>query len=335
MRSATSVQWSLDAAGRLACARQATAGSSDSAVCGAASSVGVVDRIEHYGDEASDSPLWSSARTGTGGAATLQHTWYAAGLDGSLAATVTTNGSGTVRYRLSDLHGDLTATTGPDPAGGMFDGTVSSWDVWGRQLTGSATRHGWLGAKQRTQDVLTGLTVMGVRLYNPATGLFLQPDPVYGGNDNTYTYPPDPINKCDASGLRSKTCSNLEVALANAISKFETRLREARNDVHQDVLHNRKSEIRGHLSALKATRGTLAKAHREAVEKGGNGRCPNLAPLVRDASQLLGADSPYPRRYGTWDSRTASQFAVVFGFAAVAYLMVSQFGAGGGVIRRA
>ena len=29
--------------------------------------------------------------------------------------------------------------TSPDPAGGMFDGTVSSWDVWGRQLACSAS----------------------------------------------------------------------------------------------------------------------------------------------------------------------------------------------------
>ena len=41
---------------------------------------------------------------------------------------------------------------------------------------------------------------MGARLYNPNTGRFLSRDPVAGGNDNTYTYPPDPINKFDLNG---------------------------------------------------------------------------------------------------------------------------------------
>ena len=61
------VQWSLDAAGRLACARRLPAGGSDSAGCGATATAGVVDTLEHCGDERSDSPLWSSARTGGGG----------------------------------------------------------------------------------------------------------------------------------------------------------------------------------------------------------------------------------------------------------------------------
>ncbi|MBD0710424.1 MULTISPECIES: RHS repeat-associated core domain-containing protein [unclassified Streptomyces] len=38
---------------------------------------------------------------------------------------------------------------------------------------------------------------MGVRLYNPATGRFLSIDPVYGGGDNRYGYPGDPVNQYD------------------------------------------------------------------------------------------------------------------------------------------
>jgi hypothetical protein len=42
---------------------------------------------------------------------------------------------------------------------------------------------------------------MGVRRYNPVTGRFLSPDPVRGGNDNSYTYPLDPCNQSDLTGL--------------------------------------------------------------------------------------------------------------------------------------
>jgi hypothetical protein len=42
---------------------------------------------------------------------------------------------------------------------------------------------------------------MGVRLHNPATGRFLSVDPIPRGNANAYTYPTDPINDYDISGL--------------------------------------------------------------------------------------------------------------------------------------
>lgn len=37
-------------------------------------------------------------------------------------------------------------------------------------------------------------------LVNPVTGHFASMDPVYGGNDNSYTYPVDPINMFDLDG---------------------------------------------------------------------------------------------------------------------------------------
>jgi len=45
-----------------------------------------------------------------------------------------------------------------------------------------------------------GLFLMGVRLYNPAPGRFLQVDPVPGGSPSAYTYPTDPILIFDLSG---------------------------------------------------------------------------------------------------------------------------------------
>lgn len=68
--------------------------------------------------------------------------------------------------------------------------------------TGTAsTRYGWLGTYQRdTVSALGSMTLMGVRLYNPATGRFLSRDSVVGGNDNAYVYPADPIGESDLSG---------------------------------------------------------------------------------------------------------------------------------------
>ncbi|WP_236706149.1 MULTISPECIES: RHS repeat-associated core domain-containing protein [unclassified Frankia] len=62
-------------------------------------------------------------------------------------------------------------------------------------------RYGWLGAKQRSHDTLAGLTLMGVRLYNPYTARFLSTDPVLGGSANPYDYTnQDPYNTFDLDG---------------------------------------------------------------------------------------------------------------------------------------
>jgi RHS repeat-associated protein len=61
--------------------------------------------------------------------------------------------------------------------------------------------YGWLGAHERA-TLGAGLILMGARLYDPATGWFTGPDPVYGGNDTAYTYPTDPVNEQDLDGLR-------------------------------------------------------------------------------------------------------------------------------------
>ncbi|MDZ7577602.1 MAG: RHS repeat-associated core domain-containing protein, partial [Candidatus Nanopelagicales bacterium] len=97
-----------------------------------------------------------------------------------------------------------------DAYGHPIDNTVGTGGVANTlQPTGSAAsedapggdRYGWLGDYQRPTSQATGLIQMGARPYNPNTGQFLSTDPIQGGNQNPYTYPVDPVNEFDISGL--------------------------------------------------------------------------------------------------------------------------------------
>ena len=105
---------------------------------------------------------------------------------------------------LTDLRGNVIAT-----ASLSSDATVTGYSEtteFGLPRSAStestvAPVYGWLGTHEKAANNLSGLVVMGVRIYNPVTGLFSSPDPVYQGNANPYTYPSDPINEFDLSGL--------------------------------------------------------------------------------------------------------------------------------------
>lgn len=75
-------------------------------------------------------------------------------------------------------------------------------DVLSLLTVTARTGYGWHGAAQRhtSAPFAAGLTLMGVRWYNPTRGLFTGPDPVYGGNLNSLSYPMDPVNESDVSG---------------------------------------------------------------------------------------------------------------------------------------
>lgn len=148
-------------------------------------------KTNHY-DSDSDSPRWI-VENNTSGALTRN----VSGLDGKLAATTTKTG-GTVLL-LADLHGDITLALPSDIAQAP---TVLDADEYGNPRAGQvASRYGWLGDEQRSGETLTGLSLMGARLYNPATGRFLQTDPVTGGSCNAYDYVcGDPVNMVDLDG---------------------------------------------------------------------------------------------------------------------------------------
>ena len=166
--------WTLDAAGRLKSRTDSSTTSS---------------QVNHYTDSG-DSPSWID-ETGNG----TTYTRNITDLTGNLAATLDQTGS--LTWQLTNLHGDINATT---PNGGTP--SYLSTDEYGNpRTTATTSRYGWLGGKQRAGDALGGIVLMGVRLYTPALGRFLQTDPIPGGSANAYDYcTADPINCTDLDG---------------------------------------------------------------------------------------------------------------------------------------
>ncbi|HLL34116.1 MAG TPA: DNRLRE domain-containing protein [Streptomyces sp.] len=174
--------WNLDAAGRLA--SWSTEEQAEDGTWGAAAT-----QTNHYGGDG-DSPDWTSESNGTVSRSVED-------LAGNLIAT--TGATGAVTLQLANLHGDI-ATQIP-----LVDDTtpvVSAYDEYGNLLPGTdPARYGWLGGKQRSSETPNGVTLMGVRLYDPTTGRFLSVDPIAGGNANAYDYVhADPLNRYDLDG---------------------------------------------------------------------------------------------------------------------------------------
>lgn len=99
-------------------------------------------------------------------------------------------------YYFTSPRGDVAATV--NTAGATT--TSPLYDEYGNP-TGSQPTYGFLATHRKQRDPATGVTVMGARAYNPATGRFLQTDPIEGGLDtNDYSYVRDPINQYDLNG---------------------------------------------------------------------------------------------------------------------------------------
>ncbi|WP_239393880.1 RHS repeat domain-containing protein [Frankia sp. CiP3] len=146
----------------------------------------------HYAD-GGDSPVWIGVSDGT-------WTRNISGIGGDLAAIQ--SNTGTVTVQLVNLHGDVVATADDSTAVSSIASFADSTE-FGLPVFASTAypRYGWLGGKERSADALGGLVLMGVRLYNPLTGRFLQVDPLPGGNANPYDYcSGDPINCTDLDG---------------------------------------------------------------------------------------------------------------------------------------
>lgn len=149
--------------------------------------------VNHY-DDSTDSPSWTDEGANS-------WTRDVSDISGSLAMVVTGTGStpSGEELQLANIHGDVIATMADTTNATIID-CAQGYDEFGNTLTGTTSRYGWLGTHQRSTDTIGGLTVMGVRLYNPVTGRFATTDPVFGGSDGPYLYPTDPINSLDLNG---------------------------------------------------------------------------------------------------------------------------------------
>ena len=180
--------------------------------------INTASKVNHYGDD-SDEVTWvTEDPTGT-------ITRNVCGPDGDLAAT--TSATGDIVLQLTNLHGDVavtidTALTEPE----LFD-----YDEFGVPMAAqSDQRYGWLGGKQRSSEALGDSILMGVRLYSPALGRFLQVDPIYGGSCNAYEYTcADPINATDLDGKRK--CSRWARWACRAYNRVQRGYRTTRNVV--------------------------------------------------------------------------------------------------------
>jgi RHS repeat-associated protein len=161
---------------------------------------GTEDRriLNHYSDNG-DSPAWIAGSSDAGASWTWSRN--VSGIDGEFA--VLQNSAGAVQIQLKNLHGDVVANV-DDDVNAIATNEYFEQEEYGTPRDENAfnpERYGWLGSKQRSADALSGLVLMGVRLYVTTTGRFLSPDPLHSGN--VYLYPQDPINESDVSGLYS------------------------------------------------------------------------------------------------------------------------------------
>ncbi len=175
------------------------------ATVGATGAEATSTTTHHYSDD-SDNPAWVGT-TNNGNSSTTR---YAESLTGDLTAALT---DGAISLELGDPHGDIVTTVQVPTTGEVLgvDGWTDTDEYGNAQIapgqaaTSPGPKYRWLGAEQRdTTDA--GLILMGARVYNPTSGAFTSVDTVYGGNTTAYTYPQDPVNQYDTTGLNRLAC---------------------------------------------------------------------------------------------------------------------------------
>ncbi|KJS57936.1 RHS repeat-associated core domain-containing protein, partial [Streptomyces rubellomurinus] len=121
--------------------------------------------------------------------------------------STTADGGSTVQIQAADPHGTNGLQIGTDAA---MTVTRRAADPFGNPRGTQPAAGQWAGTKGfvgGSKDDATGLTSLGARQYDPATGRFISPDPLMDEADpqqwNGYAYSDnDPVNLSDPSGLR-------------------------------------------------------------------------------------------------------------------------------------
>lgn len=105
--------------------------------------------------------------------------------------------------QLTDIRGHTVTTLDLD------SNSVGAWSVYDSfgnpqtsQTNNNLINYSSYGQQERATNT-TGLILMGARVYNPETNQFTSKDQIKGGNENSYTYPNDPINGSDFTGMWS------------------------------------------------------------------------------------------------------------------------------------
>jgi RHS repeat-associated protein len=268
--------------------------------------------VNHYADPG-DSPAWIAETTG----GTTSWVRNVVGIGGDLVAQQRPGGT---TLQLANPHGDIVATADntTDAAGptAYFEQTE-----YGAPRAGNATnpdRYGWLGTKRRSSDALAGLTLMGVRLYNPAGGRFLSVDPVAGASATAYDYcNADPVDCVDLDGRAPFTAREAAVCnswgtriCANAVA-ITVAVRAYTRGWHNDV----KADAIRHFmwQALLTVYVGSTRAH----QLGDAHEYPDLRspdPLVRSSARIDLHNNSVARQ---WASKSPGvRAAKMFGFAA-------------------